>query len=120
MSRSSESEGIKPTQILALAVCVAGVFGFGLIGTFQKMLVDNATSVKVKQNGVRGSLTSLTKKEVAQKLNAVPLFYVERNSGDGKIFLQDGVGRFFLGSQTQTHTDTDTHTQTQTQTQTQT
>lgn len=96
-----EDRGISPKVLGTAFILSAGIFGTGFLGNLGNQIQDlkqstfkSETLPKLKGNvNNRGSLTSLTRKEINAKLQAIPVFF---GTSDGiSVYTKDGVGRFF-------------------------
>lgn len=96
-----EDRGISPKVLGTAFILSAGIFGTGFLGNLGNQIqelkqstVKTETQPKLKGNMEnRGSLTSLTRREINTKLQAIPVFF---GTIDGVgVYAEDGVGLFF-------------------------
>ena len=103
---SYEDSGRGPSLKLIISgiILTFGIFGFGFLTPITNMMkqfsaeqqgkVSNVELKKSASEPNRGALTSLTKREINEKLAQVPIFFAIGN--DGAIYTSDGVGLFFI------------------------
>jgi len=103
---SYEDSGRGPSLkvIISGLVLTFGIFGFGFMTPISNMLkqfsaeqqgkVSNVELKKSSSEPNRGAMTSLTKREINEKLAQVPIFYAVGK--DGAISTSDGIGLFFV------------------------
>ena len=96
--------GINPKVLGTAFILSVGIFGSGFFTTIGSQLNELKKSPQTQQesklknsNSNRGSLTSLTKKEINTKLQAIPVFFVVADDNDSKgVFISDNKGYFFI------------------------
>ena len=99
-----EENPVKVSSVLVLTVGIVGViwiifcFLFTRFTKNDRSKRESAIEVTYDESPDRGAMTRLTKREVNNKLNQVPAFYV-KNSNNG-VYIDSGnnadVGYFFI------------------------
>ncbi len=96
-----EENPVKVSSVLVLTVGIVGVFGissFSFIKDLPGTIIPSEKIQLKNESPARGAMTRLTKREINNKLNQVPAFYV-KNSNNG-VYIDNGnganVGYFFL------------------------
>ena len=96
-----EENPVKVSSVLVLTVGIVGVFGLSSVSFLQDLprtIVPSEKAQLKNESPDRGAMTRLTKREVNNKLNQVPAFYV-KNSNNG-VYIDNGnnadVGYFFI------------------------
>ena len=101
--RDEENKGLSLKVVGTLAILTLGVFGTGFLGSAQSFLreLGNPNTVQTTENKLKGSkienrgaLTRLTKREMNEKLQNIPVFFVSADDGKS-VYTVDGVGSFF-------------------------
>lgn len=93
-----ESSPVKLSSVIILTVGIVGVFGISSVSFLKDLPATITQSEKVQlknDSPERGSMTRLTKREINNKLNQVPVFYV-RSSSNGVYTDSANMGYFFM------------------------
>jgi hypothetical protein len=97
----SEDRGISPKVLGTAFILSVGIFGSGFLGNLGNQLNElkkDTQQPKSKLKGSsenRGSLTSLTRREINTKLRAIPVFFITSDGGQS-VVTKDGLGLFFI------------------------
>lgn len=104
-----EKKGLSLKVLVIGFVGIAGLYGTDVISTLAQAQTTAKTfsieqSQKSKESGTkslkegtesRGAMTRLTKKEINNKLQQVPVFFATAKGGNKAIYVENGIGQIF-------------------------